>query len=402
MGRRPWFARSFRRQFPRGLAVALGLVVVASIGAVRQSARDPGVTETSILLGIEGPTGAFSSDEENLGMRLVVQVTNDGGGIHGRKLVGRGYPRSGGAAIDDEVANVKRLVEQDGVFLVFNHGGPAAVSIAPYAMLHRVPYLFPHTALLTADADRYVFTSYPRYLGESQVMLRYLAVTRRFTRIGIIHDENEYGRFFLDRLTENASRLGYVVAGARGVRERTPGDLTSELADLRKSSPDAIILALYPEQAKRVMEAKARLDWRSVRIVSTGPLTDEQYLNVPGGYADGTIGFCYYPDPNTSNEPGVAEYRRLMARYYPGHAVNRYSLYGYAFGSLLVEGLKRAGADLTRDRFIDAMESIKDWTTGGIMPPVSFSKANHHAQRAGFICELDGGQFRPLGGWIEP
>ena len=360
------------------------------------------MTDTSILVGIEGPTNAFSSDEENLGMRLVVQVTNDGGGIHGRQLVPRGYPRAGGAGIEDAVANVKRLVEQDDVFVVFNHGGPASVSIAPYAMQRRVPYLFPHTALLTADADRYVFTSYPRYLGETQVMLRELAVTRHFTRIGIIHDENEYGRFFFNQLTENAGRFGYVVAGARSLRERTPADLTGELADLRKSSPDAIILALYPEQARRVMEAKARLDWRSVRMVSTGPLTDEQYLNVAGGYADGTLGFCYYPDPNASDEPGVAEYRRLMARYYPGHAVNRYSLYGYAFGNLLVEGLRRTGADLTRERFIDAMESIQDWTSGGIMPPVSFSKTNHHAQRAGFICELEDGRFRALGGWTEP
>jgi len=82
--------------------------------------------------------------------------------------------------------------------------------------------------------------------------------------------------------------------------------------------------------------------------------------------------------------------------------VNRYSLYGYAFGNLLVEGLRRTGADLTRERFIDAMESIQDWTSGGIMPPVSFSKTNHHAQRAGFICELEDGRFRALGGWTEP
>jgi ABC-type branched-subunit amino acid transport system substrate-binding protein len=381
---------------------AFSLAVAVSLGAGQLPAREPGVTGTSILVGIEGPTGAFSSDEENLGMRLVVQVTNDGGGIHGRKLVERGYARAGGAAIADAVANVKRLVEQDGVFLLFNHGGPAAVSIAPYAMQRGVPYLFPHTALLTADADRYVFTSYPRYLGESQVMLRDLAVTRHLTRIGIIYDENEYGRFFLDRLTEYASRFGYVVAGARGLRDRTPADVTSDLAALRTFSPDAIILALYPEQAQRVMDAKARLDWRSVRMVATGPLTDEQYLNVAGGYAEGTLGFCYYPDPNTSSEPGIVEYRRLMERYYPGHALNRYSLYGYVFGNLLVEGVRRAGENLTRDRFIDAMESIRDWVTGGIMPPVSFSMANHHAQRAGFICELQDGRFRALGGWIEP
>ena len=143
------------------------------------------------------------------------------------------------------------------------------------------------------------------------------------------------------------------------------------------------------------------MNWK-VDLVSSGPLTDEQYLNVEGGHAEGTLGFCYYPDPNISQAPGVVEYRRLMARYYPGHALNRYSLYGYVFGNLVIEGLERAGPDLDEDAFLDAMESIRDWDSGGILPTVSFSADDHHAQTAGFICELGDGRFRDLSGWISP
>jgi ABC-type branched-subunit amino acid transport system substrate-binding protein len=378
-----------------------GLALWTAALPIAQSGSNQGVSDLEILIGIEGDTSSFASDEENLGMRMLMQSVNEGGGVHGRKLVGKSYPRSGGAASDEAIANVKRLVEQDHVFLVFNHGGPASTGIAPYAMSQRVPYMFPHTALLTNDADRYVFTSYPRYLGESQIMFRYLAETRRFTRIGIVHDENVYGRFFLDRLREYSPKFGYEMVGAQALGDRRPADLTSALAALKPSNPDAIVLALYPEQAKKVMEAKAKLDWKNVRMVSVGPLTDEQYLNVPGGFAEGSLGFCYYPDPNVGDEPGVREYRRLMARYYPGRALNRYSLYGYVFGRLVVEGLTRAGRDLTRERFVDAMESISNWTSGGIMPPVTFSAANHHAQRAGFICELKDARFQAIGGWVE-
>ena len=91
-----------------------------------------------------------------------------------------------------------------------------------------------------------------------------------------------------------------------------------------------------------------------------------------------------------------------MNRYYPDHPPNRYSLYGYVFGLLVVEGLKRTGSNLTRESFIDGMESIRDWGSGGILPAVSFSKTNHHAQRAGFICELEDGRFQLLTDWIEP
>jgi branched-chain amino acid transport system substrate-binding protein len=69
---------------------------------------------------------------------------------------------------------------------------------------------------------------------------------------------------------------------------------------------------------------------------------------------------------------------------------------------MVVEGLRRAGPNPTRERFIDAMESIKQWDSGGILPPVTFSKANHHAQQAGFVCELQQSRFVALGGWITP
>ncbi len=154
------------------------------------------MTADRILIGVEAHTASFSSDEENLGMRLVIADVNARGGIHGRRLEGRGYPRSGGAAADESLANARRLID-DGVFLLFNMSGPAAVRIAPLAMNRRVPYMFPHTALLTQDADRYVFTSFPRFAGETAVMFKHLSGHLGMKRLGVVHDPNEYGRFWL-------------------------------------------------------------------------------------------------------------------------------------------------------------------------------------------------------------
>jgi branched-chain amino acid transport system substrate-binding protein len=388
-----------------GMRGTLAATAVLALVAGCRPADPPietGLTNTAIYIGIEGHTGGFASDEENLGMMALIAHVNARGGVHGRRLVPLGYPRGGGAAIATQVANARRLMDEDQVFLLFNHGGPGSVEIAALAMAREVPYLFPHTALVTSDADRYVFTSYPRYLGESQVMLRYLTVERGFTRLAIVHDENVYGSFFLNELRGRAAGLGYEVTGAHGLTDRDPGNLAPALAALRDGRPEAVILAVYPEQARRVLEAKAALDWQDVRMVSSGPLTDEQYLNVEGGAAEGTLGFCHFPDPNTSDAPGMAAYRDVMAAFEPDRPINRYSLYGYVFGRLVVEGLTRAGRELTREGFIDAMESIRDWDSGGILPPVTFSADNHHAQRAGLICELREGRFVALTDWIEP
>jgi branched-chain amino acid transport system substrate-binding protein len=359
-----------------------------------------GVTGDRILIGMEGPANSFSVDEENLGMRLVIRQVNDSGGVHGRRLVERAYPRGTADSVGQAVRNAKRLVEEDGVFLLFNFGGPAAVAIGEYAMQNDVPYLFPHTALLTVDGDRHVFTSYPRYDGESQMMLDFLVRDRKAGRIAVIHAPNIYGEYFASRAEALAGDVGYEFVGAAPLPIQ-PDSALDEMRMLREHGPDAVVMALYPAGARRVVEAKAALDW-DVTLVSSGPLTDEQYLNIDGGHADGTLGFCYYPDPDDSDLPGVAAYRRLMEKYEPGHPLNRYSLYGYVFGRLVVEGLERAGADLTEDGFLDAMESIRDWDSGGIMPAVDFSPDDHHAQTAGFVCELRDGRFRALTGWISP
>lgn len=359
-----------------------------------------GVTDSNILIGMEGPAQSFSTDEENLGMHLVIRQVNADGGIHGRKIKVADYPRSRENIVEQALENVRRLNEEDLVFLLFNFGGPAAVPIGAYAMHNNLPYLFPHTALLTVDGERHVFTSYPCYDGESRVMLRYLVETAGARRIAVIHADNIYGDYFAARARDLAGDLGYTFAGSRSL-DRYPQDAVTEMQALREERPDTLVMALYPAGARRVVEAKAAMDW-DVRLVSSGPLTDEQYLNIDGGAAEGTLGFCHYPDPNESDAPGVVEYRRLMSRYFPGHELNRYSLYGYVFGSLVVEGLERAGADLTRDSFLDAMESIRDWDSGGILPPVSFSATDHHAQDAGFICELRDGRFLALSDWVVP
>lgn len=359
-----------------------------------------GVTEQAVLIGMEAEAYSFSVNEENLGMRLVVRHVNDHGGIHGREIEIAAYDRDRSNPVANAVANAKRLVEEDDVFLLFNFGGPAAVQIGEYAMANDVPYLFPHTALLTVDGDRHVFTSFPRYAGESRTMLRYLVEQRGAKRIGIVYAPNIYGEYFLGRVQGLADEVGFEFAGGQSL-PNNPDSAAEKVAALRSANPDTVIMALYPAGARKVVAAKAALDW-DVRLVSSGPLTDEQYLNMDGDPAEGTLGLCHYPDPNESDAPGIAEYRRLMNEYYPDHPMNRYSLYGYVFGRLVVEGLQRAGRGLTEARFLDGMESIRDWDSGGILPPVSFSANDHHAQKAGFICELKEGRFRALSGWIEP
>jgi ABC-type branched-subunit amino acid transport system substrate-binding protein len=379
--------------------VVLLVTLVAGVGVARER-QGSGLTDTTIRIGVESAVGSISLDGENLGFTLAFEEANAAGGVHGRRFVWAARRRQSGAPAD-VLAVARRMIDEDHVFALVNFSGPAIGEIAAHARSRRVPLLFPHTALISSEGERYLFTSFPRFEGEAEVMLRYLAQSRGVRRIAIAHDPNAYGLTFRDALRQHAARFDYQVVRETPIPTRTPADLTSEFAVLAAASPDAILMALYPEQAQALMAARARAGWRG-RMVSAGPLTDEASLVVPGGSADGTLGFCHYPDPERSDAPGVARYRTALARAHPGRPFDRYTLYGYTFGRPVVAGVERAGRDLTRERFIDAMETLTNWDAGGVMPDVSFSSTNHHAQRAGFICEMQKGRLVALTDWIAP
>ena len=65
-----------------------------------------------------------------------------------------------------------------------------------------------------------------------------------------------------------------------------------------------------------------------------------------------------------------------MKRLYPGDQVSSHSRIGYAASQLVVEGLRRAGPDLTREGFIKSLESLQDWS-GGLLPPISYTSKDH-------------------------
>jgi branched-chain amino acid transport system substrate-binding protein len=60
-----------------------------------------------------------------------------------------------------------------------------------------------------------------------------------------------------------------------------------------------------------------------------------------------------------------------------------------------VEGLARAGADLTLQRFIDALESLRGFKTGTTVP-VSFSKTDHEGSKGATFIEIQAGGKRRL------
>ena len=112
------------------------------------------------------------------------------------------------------LAVARQMIDEDHVFAVVNFSGPSITDIAAHSRSRRVPLMFPHTALVSSQGERYLFTSFPRFEGEAEMMFRYLSKTRGLRRLAIAHDPNAYGLTFRDALRQHATRFGYEMTSA--------------------------------------------------------------------------------------------------------------------------------------------------------------------------------------------
>jgi len=318
--------------------------------------------------------------------------------VHGRKILTQYY--DDGYKPQNAVANTKRLVDQDKVFAIVSSQGTGPVGATlKYLTQNKVPLIFPFWGE-TSQGQKYIFNSFTRYPNQSELVITWLVKVKGFKRIGILYQDDKYGYAFRDPGQKALQKLGLKWAGKESYK-RGVKDLSAQVAKLRKANLDACLLVATPPPGATFLKEAHKQGWKDTRIISSGPLTDEKYINLSGGVGEGIWGLSLWPDPVHSNDPAVVEYREIMEKYGKDRdkTPNRYSLYGYFYAKLFVEGLKKSGKNLTRASYIAALEGIKGWENG-IIPAVSFSADDHLAQNAGFMVEVQKSVFRPISGWI--
>jgi branched-chain amino acid transport system substrate-binding protein len=381
------------------LGVSLLLFFMVTGNGVR---AEVGVTDSSVLVGcsnsFSGPLVYPGTQLVNNGLEAYFGYVNAMGGVNGRKILSQYY--DDGYKPQNAVANTKRLVEQDKVFAIVSSQGTGAVmATVKYLTQNKVPLIFPFQGV-PITGQKYIFTSFTPYPNQSELVITWLVKVKGFKRIGILYQDDSYGYTFRDPGQNALKRLGLKWAAEESYK-RGATDLSAQVAKLSQADLDACLLVATPPPGAAFLKEAHNQGWTKTKIISSGPLTDEKYINLSGGVGEGVWGLSLWPDPVHSNDPAMVEYREIVEKYGKDRdkTPNRYSLFGYFYAKLAVEGLKRAGKNLTRESYIAALEGIKGWENG-IIPPVSFSATDHLAQDSGFMVEVQKSIFRPISVWI--
>ena len=353
------------------VATALAVAVAAPL-ALAGSSADPGVTSTTILLGgtspLTGPAASYASVAR--GAKAYFDSVNAKGGVSKRRIEYEIVDDAYNPALT--VQGVRRLVEQDEVFAVFNTlGTESNLAIRDYLNQMKVPQLFAASGATTwgRDAAKYPWTVgfQPSYAAEGFVYGRYVAQTMKKAKIAVLFQNDDYGKDLLGALRSGLGRSGSKVVAAEPYQVTSP-DVGSQIAKLKASGANVLAIFATPTFAIQAYVFANRLGWKPKVIVNgVSGTSNIMALASEGGknkVVEGSITTNVLKDPTDprwKNDAGMKLYRSLMAKYAKGANVNDvYHVYGMAVGYETVGLLRRLGANPTRAGLMKAARSLND------------------------------------------
>jgi branched-chain amino acid transport system substrate-binding protein len=367
----------------RRLTLLLAAVVTATLAtAGAAGAAEPGVTATTVVLGgtvpLSGEAAAFGS--VGPGAKAYFAYVNARGGVNGRTIDYRFLDDGYNPA--QTVQLTRKLVEQDRVFAIFNSVGTANnIAIREYLNAQKIPQLFvgDGSDALGRGYGRYPWTMgfLQSYRGEGAVYGRHLAKSRPAATVAVLFENTDLGKDMTRGLSQAIAGRGPKVVASEPY-EYTGADVSSQVAKLKASGADTLMLFATPKFMIQAVLAAHKLGWKPqlyIASVSIEPtIMTIAKTNAPeltkGAYS---VAFVKNPnDPIWAKDPAVALYRSILKRYAPGaKAADVYNWYGMTVAWTMVETLRKAGRDLTRAGLLRAAQSLDLRTNPFLLPGIA-------------------------------
>jgi len=357
------------------------------------AATAPGVSPEIIRLGtfcdLSGPNSSIGLAALR-GYSALYEHVNRWGGVHGRKIEliieddGFDPTRSKLAAM--------KLVTQDKVFAIVSPlGTPTNLAALDYLLEKEIPVISPHSGLSiwSAPLKHTYFALQPSYRVEGRILAQYALTEIKPQRIAILAVDDQFGQEGAKAFAEELGKAGVqpVLTLMHPTREGRAGKWVQQLA---AAQPDLVLLYTYVKTAADVLlaahAARFRPAWLGNYVIS-GP----DLIRLAGAEAaEGLHATSYAAGPRSNR--GEPLFRKLMLRLYGEEDPGTHSRIGYAAAQLVVEGLRRAGPELTREGLITALETLKDWT-GGLLPPISYGPEDHRGLTALSLLRAKSGRW---------
>jgi branched-chain amino acid transport system substrate-binding protein len=341
---------------------------------------EPGVTDTHVTIGscsaLSGPA-SFLGTQTVQGAQAYLNHVNEQGGVHGRTIKL--------AAHDDGYEPAKAIecfnkLKSDQVFAAgFFVGTPTAAKHVVMAESAKLPIvgLFTGAQLLHEPFKRYVVNVRASYFDEAREQVDNLWALG-MKKIGVIYQDDAFGVAVLEGVKRGLAKYGAAPA-ALGSFQRNTLDVARGIEQVRAASPDAVVMVgPYAPVAEIVKKGRAA-GWNPLYLTVSFVGT-EAFIKAAEKAGEGVVITQVVPPVDRADLASVALYQKTLRKHFPEAQPNFVSLEGFVDAMVLVEGLKRTGRDLTREKLVDAIETIRDFDMGlGPQLKANYGKSDHKA-----------------------
>jgi ABC-type branched-subunit amino acid transport system substrate-binding protein len=368
--------------------------------------RDAGLTDTSIRVGMLVPAkGALA--EMGQAIKSVVSAyfeeVNSQGGIYNRKIELKLTETGDTPAAT--TASVERLIRDEQIFALSSAMiAGADREIATLAHNSEVPLVAPFTLYppQSAPVNRQVFYLLSGIDDQARALVLFAAQKspdKSATRAAILYPDSEVNVGVAAAIDEQSKLAGWSVPG-RVKYARGSFNAATVAKELSAKNVNAVFLLGGSDDARALWAEAEKLNW-SPALYLPGAMTGKDILDAPRAFKDKI--FLSFPSVPADIKPaGLDNFRALAAKYKlpQGHIAAQIS--AYVSAQLLVEGLKRAGRDLSREKLIGALEGLYEYETG-LTPRLTYGPNRRVGAAGAYIVSVDveKKQFVPASGWID-
>jgi ABC-type branched-subunit amino acid transport system substrate-binding protein len=366
------------------------------LAATAAGAQTPGVTAERILFGqsaaLAGPAADLGT-EMRRGILAAFAEVNRAGGIAGRRLELRAYDDR--YEPEQAIANTLKLINTDGVFaLIGAVGTTTSTASEPIARAAGVPFIAPFTGaqFLRDPALSEVVNVRASYFEETETIVDRLIGERGIKRIGVLYQDDAYGRNGLAGVRRALERRGVELVGA-GTYMRNSTAVKTALLVLRQHNPEAIIV-IGAYQPSAVFTQWARKLGITALICNVSFVGSDALAAALGPAGEGVYITQVVPFPSGEAMPLLAEYRKALTTNDVRAKPSFGSLEGYIAGRLTAQVLTRAGDLPTRESFLSALENTGTFDIGGF--PLRYGPGDNQGSDQVFLTVIRNGEIVPV------
>jgi branched-chain amino acid transport system substrate-binding protein len=149
---------------------------------------------------------------------------------------------------------------------------------------------------------------------------------------------------------------------ARESYEVTDPSVAPQVSKLAGSGADTFLNVTTPKPGAQAIGAVAKSDWRPLHILNNVSASKTLVIK-PVGFeaAQGIVSSTYFKDPEDpqwADDPAMKEYKAQLKKFGPKLNPNEpFNAYGWAAAATMVKALEQAGADLDREKLMEAVRN---------------------------------------------